>query len=130
MNLLSGCLSILSFVPPDVSERASRALSIPEALRAVGLAEGAPSSREDRSRPRPGFLAALGFDFALEERDASSAARSASFSAFFRVASALRASASSLRVLVSLEVLAAFSQMGAWHVQVARCQYGGGKGRK
>ena len=84
-------------------ERASRALSMPEALR-VGAAleekEEEGASRESswaRSRPRV-FLTAV---FALAPLGvaravASSAARRASFSAFFRAASAFLASASSL----------------------------------
>ena len=104
LNLRSGCLSILSEVLAEVRERASRALSIPVALRAAGLAfavdeEGLlSSSREERSRPRDFLTAVLEF-LGVERASFSSAARMASFSAFFRAASSFFASASSLWVL-------------------------------
>ena len=98
MNLLSGCLSILSEGLAEVRERASRALSIPVALRA-GFAfdaeEEDSSSSEERSRPLD-FLTALLAFLGVERASFSSAARRASFSAFFRAASCFFASASSL----------------------------------
>ena len=72
------------------------ALSIPVALRAPSsfLEEGA--SRPDRSRPLAflggGFLPPVG----LVGREASSSARSASFSAFLRAASSALAVAAAL----------------------------------
>lgn len=83
-----------------VRERASRALSMPEAFRAGAALEEEGASNESswaRSRPRV-FLTAV-FAFAplgAARALASSAARRASFSAFFRAASAFLASASSL----------------------------------
>ena len=78
-------------------ERASRALSIPVALRA-GFAFDADeegSSSEERSRPLDFLTAVLAF-FGVGRASFSSAARRASFSAFFRAASCFFASASSL----------------------------------
>lgn len=82
-----------------MSESASRAFSIPDALSAAALRSPGPSSSCDRSSvPREGFweedlaLPLLGF----EGREASSAAAWASRSAFLRAASAFLASASSL----------------------------------
>ena len=85
----------------DVSERASRALSIPVALRAPGAVEdaddeGSESSCE-RSRPRVFLTAVLAFaPLGVARASFSSSARRASFSAFLRAASAFLASASSL----------------------------------
>ena len=99
MNLLSGCLSILSDGLAEVRESASRALSIPVAFRA-GLFfvtdEEDSSSREERSRPLVFLTAVLAF-LGVERASFSSAARRASFSAFLRAASCFFASASSLR---------------------------------
>jgi hypothetical protein len=83
-----------------VSERASRALSMPEALIVGAVREGSEeeSSREERSSVPLDFLGAvfapapLGFEGSL----ASSAARRASRSAFFAAASAALAAAASL----------------------------------
>ena len=101
LNLRSGCLSIFSDGLAEVSERASRALSIPVALRA-GLAfeveEEGSSSREERSRPLV-FLVAVLLFLGVGRASFSSAARRASFSAFLRAASCFLASASSLRVV-------------------------------
>lgn len=86
-----------------VSERASSALSIPEAVRELALGES--SSSWERSRPREGaadfFWACLPPPpppppLGLEGWAASSAARRESRSAFLRAASAFLASASSL----------------------------------
>lgn len=79
-------------------ERASRALSIPVALRAgfaLDADEEDSSSREERSRPLDFLTAVLAF-LGAERASFSSAARRASFSAFFRAASCFFASASSL----------------------------------
>ena len=99
MNLLSGCLSIFSEGLAEARERASRALSIPVALRA-GLPfeiedEGSSSSSEERSRPLV-FLTAVLVFLGVGRASFSSAARRASFSAFLRAASCFFASASSL----------------------------------
>jgi len=98
----SGWRSIFSDGLLLVSERASSALSIPVALRA-GLAFellGVDSeSSWDRSRPLLVFLTAvLAFLGAARASFSSfsSAARSASLSAFLRAASCFLASASSL----------------------------------
>ena len=84
-------------------ERASRALSMPDALSArfeVGLSfdeEVSGASREERSRPRVFLVAVLAFaPLGVARASFSSAARRASFSAFLRAASAFLASASSL----------------------------------
>ena len=74
--------------------RASRALSIPVALRAPGFASKEPSAE---SMPR-GFFSALGFlPLGFEGREASSSRSSASFSAFLRAASAAFSAAASLQ---------------------------------
>lgn len=84
----------------EVKERASRALSMPVALRArlafaVGLSE---ESSWERSRPRVFLVAVLAFaPLGVARASFSSAARRASFSAFLRAASAFLASASSLK---------------------------------
>ena len=81
-----------------MSERASRALSMPVALRAglpFELEEEGSSSREERSRPLV-FLTALLVFLGVGRASFSSAARRASFSSFFRAASCFLASASSL----------------------------------
>lgn len=102
MNRRSGCLSIL--VAPSAvvaSDRASSALSMPDALSA---ALGASSSSCERSRPRLGpavFLTAV-LDFlgsAREGSEASSWAARASRSAFLRAASAFLAASASLSEL-------------------------------
>jgi hypothetical protein len=82
-----------------VRSKASRALSMPVAFRAVeglfGLGES--SSRAERSRPRDFFGGAvLPLLVGLEGREASSSFRRASFSAFLRAASAALAAAASL----------------------------------
>jgi len=80
----------------DVRERASRALSMPVALRA-GLpldVEGSESSWE-RSRPLD-FLTAVFAFLGVGRASFSSSTRRASFSAFFRAISCFLASASSL----------------------------------
>ena len=78
-------------------DRASRALSIPVALRAGFALFDAGASRSDRSRPRPaGFFGAALEAFGLLGREASSSFSRASFSTFLRAASAFLASASSL----------------------------------
>jgi hypothetical protein len=67
----------------------------------VFVLDGVVSSREDRSRvPRVFFCAvfALPVFAAVAFRDASSSARSAAFSAFFRAASAALAAAASLEI--------------------------------
>lgn len=86
-------------------ERASRALSIPVALRA-GLAfddadEDGSSSSEERSRPLVFLTAVLAF-LGVGRASFSSSARRASFSAFLRAASCFFASASSLWVLLEI----------------------------
>ena len=81
-----------------MSERASRALSMPVALRArlpLEVDEEGSSSSEERSRPLV-FLTAVLVFFGVGRASFSSAARRASFSAFFRAASCFFASASSL----------------------------------
>jgi hypothetical protein len=80
----------------EVRDKASRALSMPVALRAVEEVVES-ESRAERSRPRFFFRAVLapaplGFD----GWSFSSSARRASFSAFLRAASAFLFSASSL----------------------------------
>ena len=83
-------------------ERASRAFSIPEALRAgfvLEVDEEGSSSREERSRPLVFLTAVLAF-LGVERASFSSAARRASFSAFLRAASCFFASASSLRPVI------------------------------
>lgn len=87
----------------EVRERASRALSMPVALRAkfaLGLSfveEESGESRAERSRPRDFLVAVLAFaPLGVARASFSSSARRASFSAFFRAASAFLASASSL----------------------------------
>jgi len=79
---------------------------MPEALRAdaglFGLAEGPSPSRAERSRPRdgaPDFLTAVfaPAPFGLEGWEASSSFKRASFSAFFRTASAALSAAAALR---------------------------------
>ena len=77
--------------------RASRALSIPEALRAGALVDEEESSWE-RSRPRLVFLTAVLAlaPFGVARAFFSSSARRASFSAFLTASAAFFASASSL----------------------------------
>ena len=86
----------------EVRVRASRALSIPVALREARFLsffeDGA--SRPERSRPLDFFAGAF-FALPLLGREASSSARRASFSAFLRAASACLAAAASLGVCVS-----------------------------
>lgn len=99
LNLRSGWRSIFSEGLAEVRDKASRALSMPVALRAglvVSDADGASSS--ERSRPRV-FLTAVFAPAPLGVARASfsSSARSASFSAFLRAASTFFCSASSLR---------------------------------
>ena len=84
-------------------ERASRALSMPDALSArfeIRLSldeEVSGASRAERSRPRVFLVAVLAFaPLGVARASFSSAARRASFSAFLRAASAFLASASSL----------------------------------
>ena len=84
-------------------ESASRALSMPVALSARFAfelsfdEEGSGESREERSRPRDFLVAVLAFaPLGVARASFSSSARRASFSAFFRAASAFLASASSL----------------------------------
>jgi hypothetical protein len=92
LNRRSGCRSSLSF-ESAVKSRASRALSIPVALRALGF------SNEPRaeSMPRAVFFSALGaLPLGFEGKEASSSAKRASFSAFLRAASAAFAAAASL----------------------------------
>ena len=79
-----------------MSERASRALSIPVALRAGVAFEVDGSSSWERSRPRV-FLTAVFAFFGAARASFSSSASKASFSAFLRAASAFLASASSLQ---------------------------------
>ena len=62
--------------------------------------EGASSP--ERSRPRDFFAGALPF-VGLDGREASSSARSASFSAFLRAASSVLAAAAALRVRISFQ---------------------------
>lgn len=101
MKRRSGCRSSFSDGLLAVRERASRALSMPVALR-VGLAvvvevEGDGESSWERSRPRDFLTADLAFAFLGDERsDFSSSARRASFSAFLRACSCFFCSASSL----------------------------------
>ena len=81
-------------------ERASRALSIPVALRAAlpfEVEDEGSSSSEERSRPLV-FLTAVLVFLGVGRASFSSAARRASFSAFLRAASCFFASASSLEV--------------------------------
>ena len=81
-----------------MSERASRALSMPVALSAgllFELEEEGSSWSEERSRPLI-FLTAVLVFLGVGRASFSSAARRASFSAFLRVASCFFASASSL----------------------------------
>ena len=80
----------------EVSDRASRALSMPVALRADGMEDEEGSSSWERSRPLPVFLAAVLEFLGVARASFSSAARRASFSAFFRAASCFFCSASSL----------------------------------
>jgi hypothetical protein len=82
---------------------ASRALSIPEAFRAAALRPvdpvGDSSSLERSNVPRVFLVAVLALAFlAVGLWDCSSAAKTASRSAFLRCASARLASASSLEV--------------------------------
>ena len=81
-------------------ERASSALSMPVALRAVAvLLEEGQSSSWPRSRPRVFLGAVLAFaPLGLVGREASSSARRRAFSAFFAAASSAFAAASSLCV--------------------------------
>ena len=85
----------------EVSERASKALSIPVAFKA-GLAFACAGPEEslsswERSRPRVFLVAVFAPAFlGLEGASRSSAARRASFSAFLAAAAAFLASASSL----------------------------------
>jgi len=81
----------------EVRERASRALSMPVALReGAGESESNWASRDARSGPR-GFLAAdLEADLGVVRWDFSSSARRASRSAFLLAASAFLFAASSL----------------------------------
>ena len=81
-----------------VRERASKALSIPVALREGLILESlGPESESswERSRPLVFFTAVLEF-LGVARASFSSAARRASFSAFLRAASCFLASASSL----------------------------------
>ena len=84
-----------------VRERASRALSMPVALRAGALlSEGAASSSCERSRGRAGtadFLTAVLVFLGAARAFFSSAARRASFSAFLARVVRRLASASSLQ---------------------------------
>lgn len=88
----SGCRSTL---PSSllVRDKASRALSIPEAL----MSEGLSSSSCERSRPRAFLTGAFDFLGPLTGLLASSSASRAAFSAFFFSASAAFAAAASLR---------------------------------
>jgi hypothetical protein len=89
----------MASVEADVIVRASRALSMPVALIAGLVVEGTAvsESREERSRvPRVFFCADLALPVFADLREASSSARSAAFSAFFRAASAALAAAASL----------------------------------
>lgn len=80
-----------------VSESASSAFSIPDALSVAALRSPDGASSWDRSSvPRDFFWAVLALPLALEGWEASSAASRASRSAFLRAASARLASASSL----------------------------------
>ena len=102
MKRRSGWRSILSEGFAEVKERASRALSIPVALRAGAAAVeeegvGKESSSCERSRPRVFLTAVLApAPLGVERASCSSAARRASFSAFLRAASCFFCSASSL----------------------------------
>ena len=97
--------------PPDVRDRASRALSMPVAFRAaedLELEDGPlASSSWPRSRvPRDFFWADLALAFLGVERWAdSSSARREAFSAFLAAAAARLASASSLCVFDRSSVL-------------------------
>lgn len=76
--------------------KASRALSIPVAFKAVPFFEEGSSSRLDRSRPLDFLTAVFLLPDGLLGSDASSSFNSASFSAFLRAASACLAAAASL----------------------------------
>jgi hypothetical protein len=98
LNLRSGCLSIFWASGVAVRERASRASSILEALRAGAPfeVEGVSSSWE-RSRPRVFLTAVLAFaPLGVARAFFSSSARRASFSAFLRAASSFFAASASL----------------------------------
>lgn len=99
LNLRSGWRSTFVESPALVRERASSALSMPDALRVAPLRLAGSSSCE-RSRPRDFFAGAFAFPLPFDGREASSAARRASRSAFFRAASAFLASASSFLALL------------------------------
>lgn len=92
---LSGCRSTLVELVLVDRERASSALSIPEASKAAAFLFWGPS-RSERSRVPLDFFGAALELFGLAFWDSSSAARRASRSAFFRAASAFLASACSL----------------------------------
>jgi hypothetical protein len=70
---------------------------MPDALRAAAFLPSSPSSCDRSSVPRVGFFCAAFAALGLEGREASSAARRASRSAFLRAASAFLASAASLK---------------------------------
>jgi hypothetical protein len=93
LNRRSGCLSSLSFWSA-VRSRASRALSIPVALRALGFVS---NDAKAESMPRDFFSALGALPLGFEGSDASSSARRAAFSAFLRSASAAFAAAASLQ---------------------------------
>lgn len=99
-----------------MSESKSRALSIPVALSEPGLALGSgPPSSCERSRPRVFLTAVLALaPLGLDGWEASSSLRRASFSAFFRAASAAFSAAAALLIGCQLEssLLCGSSQLG------------------
>jgi hypothetical protein len=93
---------MVSLFEEPVSERASRALSMPVALREAPFDDEGSSSWPRSSVPRVFFSAFFALPaLALVGREASSSFSSASFSAFLRAASAALAAAASLIHLFS-----------------------------